>query len=157
MVHKAIADVTDALRNTAQEIVDAADGTEEKARLAAKFRELMDMKASLRRKMAQRIYFLHAPSARAIKIGISIDIDKRIQSLRSGSPVSLTLLGTIAGGADEEKEIHNRWAHIRMHGEWFSATSELLDDIDRMIDKPVMDARYGDHDASPFLDRRGTQ
>jgi len=69
------------------------------------------------------VYFVEG--AGLIKIGVSKDVEKRIASLKNGSPVPLTLLGYIQGSRALEAELHERFADIRDHGEWFQATDVL--------------------------------
>ena len=73
-----------------------------------------------------QVYFLHAPDVRRIKIGRSIDIERRLSEIRLLSPVMLYLLGAVPGGASVETAYHREWSHLRQHGEWFMATDELI-------------------------------
>lgn len=72
-----------------------------------------------------KVYFLHAPSVNLIKIGHSADPELRFQQLRLMSPVPLEVIGMIPGGYELEQELHNKFAHLQSHGEWFHATEEL--------------------------------
>lgn len=105
------------------------------------------------------IYFLSASSVNLIKIGFSCSPEERLKALRLLSPVSLEIIGMIPGGADREHELHARFSHLRSHGEWFHATTELRDFVSletliflweeagetarqrfrELIDTPVMD------------------
>ena len=59
-----------------------------------------------------------------IKIGKSNNIKLRISSLQCGSPVRLSVVGALRG--DRERELHERFAKLRSHGEWFKPNAELL-------------------------------
>lgn len=74
------------------------------------------------------IYFIQAEGIGHIKIGFTDNDDAliRLASLQIGSPVKLRLLGTILGTADDEKDLHRRFAAYRIHGEWFDPVPELL-------------------------------
>lgn len=72
-----------------------------------------------------RVYFVRGGDF--LKIGWSRDVDGRIGDLRASGPTQLTLLGSIAGTRDDERALHERFAEIRHHGEWFRAEPELLD------------------------------
>lgn len=72
----------------------------------------------------------------AIKIGISIDLPKRLASLNSHSPIPLKALATVRGGRKEEKAYHRRFAAHRLHGEWFSPAPEILAEIERLKPHP---------------------
>ncbi|RKD69002.1 GIY-YIG nuclease family protein [Rhizobium sp. WW_1] len=67
-----------------------------------------------------KVYFLAADDASLIKIGSTENVDRRISALRRGSPVPVSLIGVIDGGAKKELELHERFAEHRVHGEWFS-------------------------------------
>lgn len=83
---------------------------------------------------AQCVYFVQAMTDEApIKIGISWDVYHRFHNLRTASPFELELLGTITGGKEREQEIHRRFAHLRMRGEWFRPAPELLAFIDEVL------------------------
>jgi hypothetical protein len=74
------------------------------------------------------IYFALAESVPAIKIGFveGDDANGRIAELQVGSPVKLTLLGTIPGTKQDETDLHRRFAALNLHGEWFRPEPELL-------------------------------
>ena len=76
-----------------------------------------------------QVYFLLAPDVRRVKIGRSIDIRRRLIEIRLLSPVMLELIGVVPGGSAVETMYHQRWSHLRQHGEWFQATDELLDHL----------------------------
>jgi hypothetical protein len=69
------------------------------------------------------VYFVFG--AGLVKIGRSTCIGDRIQELRCGSPVELHLLLVLPGDAETERELHDRFAHLRRHGEWFDYEAEL--------------------------------
>lgn len=71
------------------------------------------------------MYFvLHTPK-KSVKIGYSAEPVKRIGSLQTASPVRLRLLGVCPGGMQDEAELHTRFAHLHLRGEWFRYTPEL--------------------------------
>lgn len=73
------------------------------------------------------VYFIK--SGNAVKIGMSKDVPGRLRTLRTMSPLPLELLGVIPGGRDEEALLHREWAELRLHGEWFQATPDLIGHI----------------------------
>lgn len=95
------------------------------------------------------IYFIEAIGLNRIKIGVSEDPKKRLKHLATGSPVSLILKGVIAGGHSSERELHRKFDHLRLDGEWFHATKELLKFIDEHSD--VESDSFYSH--GPVLDR----
>jgi hypothetical protein len=70
-----------------------------------------------------RVYFV--AGARSVKIGHSVFPEARLQQLQTGSPVALRLLGTVPGGVAEERALHERFASLRTHGEWFRCEGDL--------------------------------
>ena len=71
------------------------------------------------------VYFVR--SGDSIKIGSASDFKRRSSSLQTASPEPLNVLA-IVPGLDEYK-IHQRFAHLRIRGEWFRAEPELLEFI----------------------------
>ncbi len=63
------------------------------------------------------IYFV--TDGEAIKIGISGDPLGRIKNMQTGSPRELRLLAAIAGSEAAETELHRKFAHLNVRGEWF--------------------------------------
>lgn len=70
------------------------------------------------------VYFIR--SGDLVKIGTSIDVHRRLAALRTSSPMPMELLVVASGSYVEEKSVHQRFAHLRQHGEWFTAAPELL-------------------------------
>lgn len=67
------------------------------------------------------VYFVHAKTARTVKIGITYDVAGRLKNLQSSCPIPLELARVIENASLEtEKELHERFAAHRLHGEWFS-------------------------------------
>lgn len=70
------------------------------------------------------VYFLRA--GEFIKIGKATgDPLSRVSQLKTGCPFPIEVVATMPGGYREEGDLHNRFQHIRAHGEWFHATLEL--------------------------------
>lgn len=75
-----------------------------------------------------RVYFID--DGELIKIGFSHATHQRFGSLQTNHGKKLRLLGTIrAEGYKTERELHQRFAHLRERGEWFRKDPELLDFI----------------------------
>ena len=80
------------------------------------------------------IYFIFNDDSYAIKIGRAANVEKRLQSLQTSSPVTLQVLKTIPVGSlkqaqEVEKFLHAKFSHLRISGEWFRATSQLREYI----------------------------
>jgi len=62
-------------------------------------------------------YIIKNPSSGLIKIGKTVDIKTRLQTLMCGAGVMLEILVVIP--ADIERELHQKFSHLRVRGEWF--------------------------------------
>ncbi len=94
------------------------------------------------------IYFLKAAGVGLVKIGFTAEssADRRVTQLRTMSPIPLSLLGTIPGSQSDEMAIHQRFAHLGSHGEWFWPTKELEEFIRQQIEAPPEEP-----EPAPFL------
>lgn len=73
--------------------------------------------------MTEYVYFIQA--GQYIKVGRAKDVMSRLDQLKAGSPFPLTLLGAIPGSRKREIQIHEKFKHLRAHGEWFSRCPEI--------------------------------
>jgi len=71
------------------------------------------------------IYFIRPKVGGAIKIGTSIRLSQRIRQLQAEFG-ELEVLAVTDGSYDEESILHQRFAHLRHHGEWFEPGDDLL-------------------------------
>ncbi len=65
-----------------------------------------------------------------VKIGYSrvdrpSEVMRRIAVLEPGCPWPLRLIGTTKGTVYDERKLHDRFAHLRIHREWFRLEGEL--------------------------------
>ena len=73
------------------------------------------------------VYFVQALDGGPIKVGVAKDVQRRIKELQCACPVPLRLLGIVEkGGLRKERELHQRFAASRLHGEWFEESHEIL-------------------------------
>lgn len=85
-----------------------------------------------------RVYFMGGGGL--IKIGVTTDVDARLRSLSNSSPVPIRYLGSYLGTREAEREMHDKFKHLRRHGEWFDDTPELRAEIeDRCGDMWLVD------------------
>lgn len=68
-----------------------------------------------------------------IKIGYSEKPIGRLMTLSVWSPFVLELMGTAPGGSREENFLHQRFAHLHTHREWFNSSPLLRRTIERII------------------------
>lgn len=64
-----------------------------------------------------------------VKIGFSSDLSSRLKNIQSMSPCPIVLAGAIESTQPLEAALHERFAHLRQHGEWFTDCAELRDYI----------------------------
>lgn len=73
------------------------------------------------------VYFLKpVDAAGPIKIGHSHIPIERLQVHMNWSPVKLELLALTEGSRQDEKRLHDRFADVRSHCEWFWPTPEMM-------------------------------
>ena len=78
------------------------------------------------------VYFVQAENG-LIKIGFATNVGRRIASLRTMSPLRLTILATLSkDGMKTETAYHARFSRHRQHGEWFSPHPEILAEVERI-------------------------
>ena len=90
------------------------------------------------------VYFIEAVGSGRVKIGKADLLGARLAGLSCASPFPLRVLLTVPGAEDEESELHERFAHLRVHREWFLLQGELLDYIEEHTNK-------GDYISTRFL------
>lgn len=77
------------------------------------------------------IYFIRAVGLRLVKIGYTHSHPiRRLENLRTGSPVRLIGMALMVGDKSTESAIHNKFDRDRSHGEWFRLSVELKDFIE---------------------------
>lgn len=78
------------------------------------------------KKIPRWVYFFR-DSRNRIKIGISANVNDRMKGIQSGLGEGLVLLGVLPDASEElEKEMHAKFAHLRLGGEWFEPGEDLL-------------------------------
>ena len=77
------------------------------------------------KRRGERVYFIQAGDGGPIKIGRAVDVIRRLHGLQAASWEELRLLS--ATGAVTEREMHQRFASLRIRGEWFKPSVELLE------------------------------
>lgn len=82
-----------------------------------------------------RVYFIRSGLSQEIKIGHTLDPVVRLNELQVANSEPLTLMGTIPGGRKRESEIHRLFRHLKIRGEWYRGTRELVSWVERELDK----------------------
>ena len=81
------------------------------------------------------IYFFRCVPDGPIKIGYTVNVARRFQSVQVSCPYELEFMGSIAGNPGDEKKIHARFEGQRIRGEWFEASPDLLEFISKEASK----------------------
>jgi predicted GIY-YIG superfamily endonuclease len=87
------------------------------------------------------VYFIQAGKKGAIKVGITNNVEKRIETLQIGNPYELRVLSLIpcesrAHAFEIERRIHKFFRRQNIRGEWFTGN----------IDLKKMNERFGSYD-----------
>lgn len=84
-----------------------------------------------------RVYFLldRSPGGGMdhVKIGTSNDVTSRISNGQTMNPRELVLIGSVLGDRQLEVSLHRKFEQLRVRGEWFVATPDLLAFIDGLL------------------------
>ena len=69
--------------------------------------------------MTEVVYVIGSPHGGLVKIGRSVDVDRRLATIQRMSPVPLAVLFKTEGGTQLERALHGYFQSYRTHGEWF--------------------------------------
>lgn len=87
-----------------------------------------DLKRALLNARPAGVYFVKC--CNFIKIGCSLDVNQRLQTLTYAMPFELQLLAVLPVIAEDvtriEAQLHRQFAHLRHRGEWFRIGNDLL-------------------------------
>lgn len=75
------------------------------------------------------IYAVQAGVDGPVKIGRTRNVRERLADLQSANGEELRLIAAWRGVPKTEQELHAEYADLRLRGEWFVATPELLRDM----------------------------
>ena len=79
------------------------------------------------------VYFILDKQNDHIKIGVSNDVEKRLENLRKQRGAGeLTLVCLLEGGYELEKELHERFHEFRLYGEYFQYSEQIKAFIDKV-------------------------
>jgi hypothetical protein len=72
------------------------------------------------------VYFVRVCGVGPVKIGVAGDPAARVASMRTAHAGELVLLGSVPGGINLERKIHDVLAPWRVRGEWFKDSGEVM-------------------------------
>lgn len=73
-----------------------------------------------------KVYFVEAVGLSLIKIGFTENLTRRFIGLMTSSPARLSLLASMDGTPQTERDLHLEFAEHCSHGEWFHKTPAVL-------------------------------
>lgn len=85
------------------------------------------------------IYYIIDLDGMLVKIGFTTDLRSRMHVIQSSTPNRLVLIATHWGELEDERSIHEQWQHLRVRGEWFRLTPELLAFIEENHDDSTLE------------------
>lgn len=88
------------------------------------YEDLVRLVASIPRNPNEEIYVAGTRNDLYLKIGMSSEVDKRIATLNTSSPLPIHLLISFPGGRGLEAILHNRFKSKCTNGEWFDLANE---------------------------------
>ena len=77
------------------------------------------------------VYFFYAEEVDRIKIGATGNIAKRLKGISGQSACEVRLLGYVHSNQHSEYEVHQMFDQYKHHGEWFEASPEIWEYIER--------------------------
>ena len=88
------------------------------------------------------IYFILDTYSNAVKIGYTTikGLRRRLQTLQTGTPYELRLLGAVWGDKKIEKQLHEKFHYSHIRGEWFHYTKELEEFIAECWDFSIVES-----------------
>ena len=88
------------------------------------------------------IYFILDTYSNAVKIGYTTikGLRRRLQTLQTGTPYELRLLGALWGDKKIEKQLHEKFHYSHIRGEWFHYTKELEEFIAECWDFSIVES-----------------
>ena len=86
------------------------------------------------------VYFIQAQPSGLVKVGFSVNPERRLRQLQTGSPEKLTMLHCWrVASAVQEKATHEAFKGFRVAGEWFKPDAALLGFIELMRNAGIED------------------
>lgn len=95
------------------------------------------------------IYVIRCTVTGLCKIGYSTSPERRLATLQTGSPTRLELQLQLPGPQELERELHQRFAVVRSHGEWFALEPDHIEHLRSLArrdfdEAPVVVGRLSD-------------
>lgn len=85
------------------------------------------------------VYAVLCRELNIVKIGFSLNPERRLKELQDSSPARLELLGYCEGSMATEKRAHLELSNARKIGEWFFLTPEVTALVDQIVSQSGLD------------------
>jgi hypothetical protein len=97
------------------------------------------------------VYIIQGEAGTEVKVGFTVDVDKRLKELQTGNPKILRPLIVLLAPPEVERQYHRQLAKSRVNGEWFSGPE--VDQFIRRADRVArsMMAAYDDCLVAPSI------
>ncbi|MGW3910564.1 GIY-YIG nuclease family protein [Streptomyces sp. NPDC005070] len=79
--------------------------------------------ATEQQRSSEVVYLMGAESLDLVKIGTTTDVTRRLRTMQTGLPLTLSVLWTCEGGRALEQALHAEFRQFNRRGEWFDLTS----------------------------------
>lgn len=86
------------------------------------------------------LYVIRQGQDGPVKIGCATDPGTRLQSMQSGNPDPLFLLGVCRGGRGAERMLLSVFKPYRLRGEWFKPVPEIMSFVSELVPWEVVKA-----------------
>lgn len=89
-------------------------------------------------KNSEYVYFFESELTKLIKIGYSSNVAKRRKQIEAMQGGKINILKVILSSKKNEKYLHERFNHLKTHGEWFLPNPELLTFIKELKEEDII-------------------
>lgn len=83
------------------------------------------------------VYFIRQGVTGPVKIGVAKDVVKRVRQLQTNQAVPLRIIRVLEGAGPLEKDLHSRFSHLRLKGEWFTFDPDMVKGDLGAVDAPI--------------------
>jgi hypothetical protein len=100
--------------------------------------DLQECRATKRAYRSKRgvVYFVKA--GERVKIGFTVDVERRLSQLQALFPDDLELVLSIPGSILMEKELHRRFQAFQLKREWFLYSAQISAFVEKMVSENIM-------------------
>lgn len=86
------------------------------------------------------VYVIGEPGSNTVKIGRTVNFERRLAAIQRMSPVRLTRRWSHPGGKALERYLHQRFRTFRSHGEWFTFPADPVPPIAKAVEDHLQES-----------------